>query len=211
MNEHLSRAFFARPTLDVARDLLGKRLTRRLSGERLSGYIIEIEAYVGEDDQSSHARPGLTARNAPMYGPPGFTYVYLIYGMYHCLNFVTERAGYPAAVLVRALEPLEGLATQQRLRGPQHPPRDLARGPGRLCQALAIDLTLNARDVCADDAPLWIEDAPPIAESRVARSPRIGVRGDDRAVSIPWRFYLRESPWVSGKVSFNRHHAKTGQ
>lgn len=211
LNAKLPRDFFARETLRVARELLGKRLVRFHAGERLSGVIVEVEAYVGENDQSSHARPGLTARNAPMYGPPGLTYVYLIYGMHHCLNLVTEREGYPAAVLIRALEPREGQETQHRLRGTQTSPRDLTRGPGRLCAALAIDRALNALDLCADDAPLWVEDAPPIPEAQVSYSPRIGVRGDARAVTAPWRFYLHANPWISGAAAFNRDHAKTGR
>ena len=113
----LSRGFFARQTLIVAQALLGQRLVRELDGIRLSGRVVEVEAYIGEDDQACHARPGLTKRNAPMYGLPGHAYVYLIYGMHHCLNVVTEREGFPAAVLVRALEPLEGIEKMRELRG----------------------------------------------------------------------------------------------
>lgn len=112
----LQRDFFARDTLTVARELLGQRLVRILGDMRLSGYIVEVEAYIGEDDQASHAHPGRTARNATMYGPPGHAYVYLIYGMHHCLNIVTDREGYPAAILLRALEPLEGIPLMERDR-----------------------------------------------------------------------------------------------
>ena len=112
----LERAFYARDTLTVARDLLGRRLVRLRDGERLSGTIVEVEAYIGEGDSACHASRGPTRRNASMYGPPGHAYVYMIYGMYHCLNLVTERDGFAAAVLIRALEPIEGLETMQKLR-----------------------------------------------------------------------------------------------
>jgi DNA-3-methyladenine glycosylase len=124
----LSRDFFARDTLAVARDLLGRLLVRELDGERLSGRIVEVEAYIGEEDQASHARVGRTARNAAMYGPPGHAYVYLIYGMHYCLNLVTGDEGFPAAVLVRALQPLEGI---ERMRAHRHSQSDhhLTDGP----------------------------------------------------------------------------------
>jgi DNA-3-methyladenine glycosylase len=113
----LGQDFFARDTLVVARELLGRRLVRVFKEQRLSGRIVEVEAYIGEKDQASHASCGPTERNAPMYGPPGHAYVYLIYGMHHCFNVVTEREGYPAAVLVRALEPLEGIEEMRERRG----------------------------------------------------------------------------------------------
>lgn len=200
----LPREFYARDTLTVARDLLGKHLVRLDNGVRLAGRITEVEAYISEDDRASHASPGPTARNAPMYGPPGYTYIYLIYGIHHCLNVVTERPGFPAAILIRALEPLEGLAIIQQRRGPQHPSTNLTCGPGRLCAALNIDRSLNACDLCAPDALLWIEDAAPLPEAQVARSPRIGVRGDQAALDARWRFYIRDSAWVSGAKAFNR-------
>ena len=188
MTAQLPREFYARDTLAVARDLLGKRLVRLDEGTRLAGRITEVEAYIGEDDRASHASPGLTARNAPMYGPPGYTYVYLIYGVHHCLNVVTEREEFPAAILIRALEPLEGLAIIRQRRGVQGPPPALTCGPGRVCQALGIDRRLNAGDLCAPEAVLWIEDAAPVPDTQVARSPRIGVRGDPRAIEARWRY-----------------------
>lgn len=199
----LPREFYARDTLAVARDLLGKRLVRVDNGVRLTGYITEVEAYVGEDDRASHASPGPTARNAPMYGPPGYTYVYLIYGVHHCLNVVTEREGFPAAILIRALEPLEGLEMIQQRRGLQGPPTALTCGPGRLCAALNIDRSLNACDLCVPDALLWIEETPPLPEIQVACSPRIGVNGDQAALEARWRFYIKNSAWVSGPRAFN--------
>lgn len=204
MTARLCREFYARDTLVVARDLLGKRLVRVDEDTRLAGRITEVEAYIGEDDHASHASPGPTARNAPMYGPPGYTYVYLIYGVHHCLNVVTEREGFPAAILIRAIEPLEGLPIMQRRRGLQSPSPALTGGPGRVCQALGIDRRFNACDLCAPDAPLWIEDAAPIPETQVARSPRIGVRGDPQALAARWRFYIRDSGWISGTRTFNR-------
>ena len=205
MIARLRREFYARDTLDVARDLLGKRLVRLDEGTRLAGRITEVEAYIGEEDRASHASPGPTTRNAPMYGPPGYTYVYLIYGVHHCLNVVTERVGFPAAILIRAIEPLEGLTIIQQRRGRQSPPSALTCGPGRVCQALNIDRTLNHCDLCTPDALLWIEDAAPVPETQVARSPRIGVRGDPRAIEARWRIYLRDSAWVSASRRFNRH------
>lgn len=204
MAARLPREFYARDTLDVARDLLGKRLVRLDDGARLSGRITEVEAYIGEDDRASHASPGPTARNAPMYGLPGYTYVYLIYGVHHCLNVVTEREGFPAAILIRALEPLEGLEIIQRYRRLHTPSPHLTCGPGRVCAALNIDRSLNACDLCAPDALLWIEDAAPVPEIQLARSPRIGVRGDQTALDRLWRFYIKNSAWVSGPRAFNR-------
>lgn len=193
--KRLPREFYARPTLAVVRELLGQRLVRLLDGGRLAGRIVEVEAYIGQTDQASHARPGRTRRNAPMYGPPGYAYVYLIYGLYHCLNAVTEPAGSPAAVLIRALEPLEGLEVMRRHR-PGRSDCDLTSGPGKLCQALAIDRSLNRADLCQGDA-LWIEADTSVADELAATGPRIGVRGDQHALTAPWRFYIRDHPCLS--------------
>ncbi len=187
--------FYARPTLTVARALLGQRLVRALDGQRLSGRIVEVEAYIGETDRASHARPGPTRRNAPMYGPPGHAYIYFIYGMYHCLNTVTEPEGRPAAVLIRALEPVEGLQVMRRHR-PDRAHCDLTNGPGKLCQALAVDRTLNRADLCHGDT-LWIEADAPVADEQIATSARVGVRGDQRARTVPWRIFVREHPCLS--------------
>lgn len=192
----LARGFFARDTLEVARDLLGRRLVRTLEGKRLSGRIVEAEAYVGEQDEASHASPGLTKRNASMYGPPGHAYVYLIYGMYTCFNVVTGQEGFPAAVLVRALEPVEGLETMRERRGGR-PDDQLTSGPGRLCEALAIDLRFDGADLCSPDARLFLEEGEPVPDERVATGPRVNVRGDDIAVNVPWRFYVEGSRYLS--------------
>src|ERR1700730_15600034 len=139
----LPRAFYDRPTLDVAADLLGKVLVHRRRGVRTSGVIVEVEAYIGESDPACHAAPGPTARNRPLYGPPGFSYVYLNYGIHYLVNVVTEGDGAPAAVLIRALAPIDGVAVMRRRRRrimkgrrlrsvPQLPLDDLCRGPGNL-------------------------------------------------------------------------------
>lgn len=191
----LPREFYDRDTLLVARELLGQRLVRLLNGERLVGRIVEVEAYIGETDQACHASCGRTARNAVMYGPPGHAYVYFIYGMHHCLNVVTEGEGFPAAVLIRALEPLAGGAAMRRLRQGR-PDRELTNGPAKLCQALNIDRTFNGIDLCAP-GPLFIEAGTPVNEAEVGTGPRVGVRGDEQALTAPWRFFVRSNPFVS--------------
>lgn len=173
---------------------------RQREGMRLAGYIVEVEAYIGMDDQASHARFGRTPRNAAMFGPPGHAYIYLIYGIHHCLNLVTEHEGFPAAILIRALEPVEGVPEQQALRGTQHPLRNLARGPGRLCQALDINLRLNESDVCAANAMLWVEASDAIPLTEIAYGPRVGVAGDITARSAPWRLWIKDSPWISRRA-----------
>ena len=197
MPSQLPREFYARATLTVAKELLNKQLVRLLHGERLAGRIVEVEAYIGAGDQASHAHCGKTKRNAAMFGPPGHAYVYLIYGIHHCLNFVTATEGYPAAVLIRALEPITGLTTQWRLRGPKRSPQELTNGPGKLCQALAIDRRFDQADLCVPQSTLWVEDADVIHASRLVATPRIGVTGDARARNVLWRFFIRDNTWVS--------------
>ena len=196
MTGRLNRAFFAQDTLSVARGLLGQRLVRILDGERLSGRIVEVEAYVGEKDQASHAQCGRTERNAPMYGPPGHAYVYFVYGMHHCFNVVTEREGFPAAVLVRALEPLEGIEAMQERRGGRVGV-ELTSGPARLCQALGIDRRFDGVDLCAPDVVLFIEGNGTMPDAAVTAGPRVGVRGDERALVAPWRLYEQDNRYVS--------------
>jgi DNA-3-methyladenine glycosylase len=197
----LGRDFFDRSTLIVARELLGQRLIRVLDGESspgltLSGRIVEVEAYVGEADQACHARCGRTDRNASMYGPPGHAYVYFVYGMHYCLNIVTEREGFPAAVLIRALEPLEGIDVMREKRSGR-PDVQLTSGPARLCQALGIDRDFDGLDLCAPDSPLFFEQGGNVPEDRVVTGPRVGVRGDETALTVPWRFYVRDNRYVS--------------
>ena len=186
----LPRDFYRRSTLDVARDLLGARLVRFENGLRLSGIITETEAYIGEDDLGCHAKAGKTKRTAVMYGPPGHAYVYFTYGMHWCLNAVTEQEGFPAAVLIRAMQPEEGIAIiYQRRNG-----RD-TNGPAKLSQALEIDGVLNGIDLCTPAAGLWIEAGSGIPDANVTISPRVGLNQvPEPWKSKPWRFHI--SPGV---------------
>lgn len=189
----LSRAFYDRPTLDVARELLGKVLVHRTGAGVAAGMIVEVEAYIGEDDPACHATAGLTRRTAPLYGPPGFAYIYLNYGLHHLVNAVTEGEARPAAVLIRALAPLEGIAGMQRRRasGQRVPVEGLCRGPGNLSRALGISLTENCLDLTT--SRLRIEDRG-LGVSSVEWGPRIGIRvGTDRH----WRCWLAGHPSVS--------------
>jgi DNA-3-methyladenine glycosylase len=201
--KRLSRAFYARDTLIVAHELLGQRLVRLLDGQRIAGRIVEVEAYIGEEDKACHAAPGRTARNVMMYGPAGHAYVYFIYGMHHCFNVVTEREGFPAAVLVRALEPEEGIEVMRAHRG-RRDGVELTNGPAKLCYALGIDRALNGVDLVTS-AQLWIEQDVAIEQGQVATGPRVGVRGDERALKVAWRFWLRTSPYISKGGSRSTH------
>jgi len=185
----IPRSFFEQPTLQTARGLLGARLIKRERGRMLSGIIIEAEAYVGTGDLGCHAsRGGRTARNAVMFGPPGRAYVYFTYGMHWMLNVVTEREGFPAAVLLRAIVPSEGEPRMRRRRSGR-PPSALTDGPAKLCQALGIDRRLNGHDLCAAGASLSIERGVPIARRFVTRGPRVGLNGvPEPWKSKPWRF-----------------------
>jgi len=195
----LPREFYDRSTLDVARDLLGKVLVHRTAGGVAAGMIVEAEAYIGETDPACHAAPGPTRRNEPLYGDPGHAYVYFNYGM-HCLfNAVTEARGSPAAVLVRALEPVDGEELMRRRRGRPHvSAHDLCRGPGNLARALGITLADNRADltrVPPRGPGLWIEDRA-IEIDDVAWTPRIGIRvGTEHA----WRCFVAGSAAVSGR------------
>jgi len=195
-----SREFFARDTLVVARELLGARLVRILDGQRLSGLLVECEAYVGQEDSACHASRGRTPRNAVMYGPPGHAYVYFTYGMHWMLNVVTEREGFPAAILVRALQPLEGIEVMRSLRQARGRPRkdgELTNGPAKLTQALAIDKAFDGADLVLGDT-LWLEQVEPIAEGAVQSGPRIGIQyADEKDRGLPWRFWIRGHPYVS--------------
>ncbi len=188
----LPRSFYNRPTDTVARELLGKYLVRRLGDEYLIGKIVETEAYIGEDDPACHAARGYTNRTSIMYGPPGYAYIYFIYGMYNCLNAVTEREGFPAAVLIRALEPVRGIERMKtfRQRADLH---SLTNGPGKLCQALQVDRSLNGTDLC--DEILFITPGEDIPEHQIMRTSRIGIR---KGVEHPWRFFIADNPFVSG-------------
>lgn len=184
-------SFYSISTPQVARALLGMTLVRRLDGRRAAGRILETEAYRGEEDLACHARSGPTPRNAPMYGPPGRAYVYFVYGLHWCLNIVTEPAGFPAAVLIRALQPLEGFDLIAARR-PGVPPARWTDGPAKLCQALAIDGSFNHLDLTDPAGPLWIEAGPSVPDDQVLASPRVGVTyAPEPWRSIPWRFRLK--------------------
>ncbi|HUB08317.1 MAG TPA: DNA-3-methyladenine glycosylase [Myxococcales bacterium] len=175
------REFYAQPARDVAVQLLGARLVRRLGPRRHAvGRVVEVEAYVGPHDLACHASHGRTARTEVMFGPPGRAYVYFVYGMHHCVNVVTDPEGYPAAVLLRALEPLEGLEAR-------------TSGPGRLCRALAIDRSLNGADLRGDE--LYLEPGDP--PRRVRATARIGVAYAGAWARRRLRFFDADSPHVS--------------
>jgi DNA-3-methyladenine glycosylase len=191
-------AFYDRPTLDVLADLIGKVLVHEHPGGMTSGVIVEAEAYIGEDDPACHAAPGPTPRNAPLYGPPGRAYVYLNYGIHELVNVVTEAPGRPAAVLIRALAPVEGVDLMRRRREQRRrqagvlPDHALCRGPGNLTVAMAIDRALNMSDLVS--GPMRVEDRGLVPPALVY-SGRIGIR---QAVDRPWRCHWKGHPAVSG-------------
>lgn len=199
----LPRRFYNRPTLDVARDLLGKVLVHNRRGVVTSGIIVEVEAYIGETDPACHAAPGPTNRNAPLYGAPGFAYVYLNYGIHALVNVVTEPEGAPAAVLVRALDPLDGVGVMRRRRArltkgrrarrdEAVPTHELCRGPGNLTMAMGITLADNRADLLGPR--LFIDDRG-IRVGEIAWGPRIGI---NVGTEHPWRAFVRGHPAVSG-------------
>ena len=177
----LPRSFYDRDTVTVARELLGKYLVHKTPDGTRVGRIVETEAYVGAHDRASHSCRGLTARNAPMCGPPGHAYVYLIYGMYYCMNVVTEREGHAAAVLLRAVEPVEGIEGR-------------TQGPGLLCRAMGIDKRLNGHDLVSDDFHI-IRGIP--AKFGIVKRPRIGVDYAGAWARRHLRFYISGNPFVS--------------
>lgn len=190
-NANLPREFFSRPTLEVARDLLGARLVRVENGEHVGGIIVESEAYRGEEDQGCHAKAGRTPRTEVMYGPPGHAYVYFTYGMHWMLNFVCEDEGFPAAVLIRAIVPTEGIEIIASRRGNQ-PRKAWTDGPAKICQALNIDKDFNGVDLCAEDGHLFVEKGVAVDEANVTNGPRVGLNNvPEPWKSIPWRFCAR--------------------
>jgi DNA-3-methyladenine glycosylase len=193
----LDRGFYTHAdVVAVARRLLGRLLvvpTR--GGGRVSGLIVETEAYRGPEDRASHAHGGRrTRRTETMYGPGGTAYVYFVYGMYHQFNVVTNREDVPHAVLVRAIEPVEGIALMRRRRGGD-PDRSLTSGPGKLCIALGIDRRHDAADLLGDR--IWIEEGRPVRAAAIATGPRIGIDYAGEWAARPWRFWLRDSPFAS--------------
>ncbi|UCB53628.1 MAG: DNA-3-methyladenine glycosylase [Candidatus Zixiibacteriota bacterium] len=190
MTKKLGRKFYDRPTLKVARELLGKYLVVKKDGHLLSGKIVETEAYIGLKDPASHAYRGMTPRNEVMFGGPGYAYVYLTYGMHHCLNLVTEKEGYPAAVLIRAIEPVDGVGLMKKRRGYRNL-QDLTSGPAKLCQALGVDRKLNGEDLCSE--VIFVQDRGETV-GRTASSSRIGIKEGKHK---KWRFFLKGSQFVS--------------
>ena len=191
----LPRSFYLDSPEVVASKLLGKVIARNLDGVRLTGRIIEVEAYLGFSDPAAHTFIGKTTRNAVLFGPPGFSYVYFIYGMHYCLNFSCQPEGEPGGVLIRALEPIEGLETMARLRGlPSHAkPQLLTSGPGRLCQALAITrATHNGLDVTLADSPLLVLDDG-YRPAAILTTPRVGIK---KAIDKPLRFVSNKDPQI---------------
>ncbi len=188
----LERDFFTQPTSQVARQLLGARLVRMDGDRRLSGTIVETEAYRGEEDLGCHARAGLTPRTRVMYGPPGHAYIYFTYGMHWMLNFVTEEIGFPAAVLIRAVIPIEGQETIAARRAGQ-PPHLWTNGPAKLCQAFGIHGELNGIDLCIAPAQIFVEHGQLIPDSSVTIGPRVGLNNvPEPWKSIPWRYRVED-------------------
>ncbi len=187
----LPRSFYARPTLTVARELLGMHIVRRVRNHLLIGKIVEVEAYRGEDDPASHAYRGKTLRNDVMFGPPGHLYVYFTYGMHFCANIVTERDGKAGAVLIRAVEPIASVDIMRRNRG-HTSDRNLTNGPAKFCQAFRIGRKENGIDLLGAD--ISVTEGKPVPSSLVARSPRIGIR---EGTAKRWRFSIRGNAWVS--------------
>ena len=180
--QRLPRSFYNRDTALIARELLGKWVVHRtVSSERI-GKIVEVEAYLGAHDLASHSSKGLTARTQTMFGPPGHAYVYLIYGVHHCLNVVTERAGVGAAVLIRALEPVKNISGR-------------TQGPGLLCRAMDIDRRMNGNDLVSDD--FFIAATVSAEKHSVVKRPRIGVDYAKHWAKRRLRFYIRDNPFIS--------------
>jgi len=191
------QSFYTQPTRRLAKALLGCKLVRQLDGQRVSGIIVETEAYIGETDLACHARAGRTARTAVMYGRPGLAYVYFTYGLHWMLNVVSEREEFPAAVLIRAIEPVEGVPLMQAARGPR-PMGDLTNGPAKVCQALRIDQALNGVDLTDVHSDVWIEADRIVPARSIQCGPRIGIgRTPEPWLSKPWRYWVKESAFVS--------------
>lgn len=180
--QKLPRSFYDRDTTLVARELLGKLLVHESGGVQRVGRIVETEAYLGPHDLASHSARGLTRRNQPMFGPPGHAYVYFIYGMYHCMNVVTEREGHASAVLLRALEPVQNLAGR-------------TQGPGLLCRAMHIDKRLNAHDLLSDD--FYLAEPPAAGPVVIVKRARVGVHYARHWAKRHLRFYLKGNPFIS--------------
>ncbi len=188
----LGREFYERPTLRIAKEILGKIFVRRIGGKIVAGRIVEVEAYRQEGDFASHSSRGKTARNEVMFRRGGYLYVYFTYGMHFCMNVVTEGKDFGAALLIRAMEPLAGIDRMRKNRGGNKALRELASGPAKCCEAFGIGREQNGTDLLGDD--IFLLDAPPLANTRIGLSGRIGIR---RSTELPWRFFEKENPFVS--------------
>jgi len=201
----LKREFYNRPTLDVAKDLLGKKLIYYINGERLVGKIIEVEAYIGAIDKAAHSYNNkITKRTKVMFGPPGYSYVYLIYGMYNCMNVITQKEGEAAGILIRAIEPIEGMNTMAKNRYDKlfkelskKQVINLGNGPGKLCMAMDITRANNNMDLCGNT--LWIEDVILDSKFEVVTTKRINIDYAEEAIDFPWRFYIKDNCFISKK------------
>jgi DNA-3-methyladenine glycosylase len=193
----LPRSFYLRPTLTVAKDLLGKYLVRKISGKTLIGKIVEVEAYLGENDPASHAYNGQTRRNEVMFRKGGHLYVYFTYGMHFCANVVTRKEGIAHAVLLRAVEPVQGIDTMKHNRNGvmeywNTHPRQLTNGPAKFCQAFSIGRKENGTDLLGN--VIFITEGEYIPRSQIIATPRIGIT---RAVERRWRFVVKHTTWAS--------------
>lgn len=225
----LPREFYARDTVLVSKELLGKIVVcvDEKDGTVMKARIVETEAYVEKGDKACHGYKGKTARNAVMFGAPGHAYVYLIYGMYSCINFVTERSNYASAVLIRSLEPLDGLDRMRENRAPpakkmkpsasgpakkkqQLKLKDIASGPGKLCMALGMTKdTHNGADLCTKDSGVYVIDAPPVKDSDIVQTTRINVDYAGKDALHPWRFYIKGNECVSKRIKDEQAHLCT--
>jgi DNA-3-methyladenine glycosylase len=192
LGEPLATRFYDRPTELVARELLGAVLQCTTPEGVTRGRIVETEAYLGPDDPACHAAAGLTARTAHLFGPPGMAYVYFIYGMYWCFNAVTRERGHGAAVLVRAVSPIDGVELMRRRRPKVRNDRDLTNGPGKLCMAMGIVGAMSGASL--RDGPIVIRAGEPVADAAVEVTPRIGIR---QAAEWPLRYLIRDDPYAS--------------
>ncbi|HZK57338.1 MAG TPA: DNA-3-methyladenine glycosylase [Clostridia bacterium] len=201
----LKREFYSRSTLDVAKDLLGKNLVHHVDGERLVGKIVEAEAYVGPIDKAAHSYSGKTKRNEVMFGPPGHAYVYRIYGVYNCMNTITQKKGEGTGVLIRAVEPMENIEIMARNRYDMSAEElekrqilNLTNGPAKLCIAMGItNKNNNGMDLCGDT--LWIEQAAGDETFETVETTRINIDYAEEAIHFPWRFYIKDNPFISVK------------
>ncbi|AOY76292.1 DNA-3-methyladenine glycosylase [Clostridium formicaceticum] len=201
----LTKAFYHRPTLEVSKDLLGKFLVHQIGVDRYVGKIVEVEAYIGEIDKACHAYNNkVTNRTKVLYDPPGTAYVYLIYGMYYCFNVVTEEAGKAAAVLIRAVEPIEGLEKMVENRYKKKINEitkkqliNLTNGPGKLCMAMNITKNNNGMDLFNDE--LYIIEDKETSSFDTMTTTRINIDYAEEAIDFPWRFYIKDSSYVSKK------------